>query len=202
MSSVPSQLISSLDALEEGSFEDALFYADHVIKLNDKNFWGWCLGAIALGYLKDNSALAFYLKKASDILPNSSYVKYLKAYQYMTEARQADAVVELAGLVEGPNGWFARDLLEKIRLGKGIQRAVDQGDLGTFILLPDLKKELLSISQDLPSNEKFEKKEEKIPALVDEGEKTRFHFKKTSPPFFYIAYSFNNGHSFYDFLLF
>ena len=161
-----SQLISAIDLLEEGAFENALSISDEVIQTNAKNFWGWYLGAIALGYLQNHSSFAFYLQKASEILPDSSYIKYLKVYQCMIEDRQPDAVVELASLVDSPNGWFARKLLERIRLKKGVQRAIDKGDIGFFIILPDIRRELTLLYNNKQPEESTSQKKKSVFSMV------------------------------------
>ena len=142
MESIASHLIQSVEALEKGSFQKALRYADRAIEMNKKNFWGWYLGAISLAFLKDQTSFRFYLERAGDILPGSAYFKYLKVYSYILEDNEADAVIELTSLLDAQNGWFAHSLLEKIRSGEKLKEQASKGDIGQFVLIPNLKQEL------------------------------------------------------------
>ncbi len=147
MESIASHLIHSVDSLEKGSFEEALKRANEVIQLNRNNFWGWYLGAISLAFLKDKSSLIFYFEKANQILPDSIYLKYLKVYLNILEDHEISAIVELTSLLDSKNAWLARELLEKIRSGNKLKEYTKNGNVGKFILIPDLKKELLSINK-------------------------------------------------------
>ena len=141
-------LISSIEALERGSFEEALSNADEVTEANKNNFWGWYLGAISLAFLKDESSFIVYFEKTKEILPESVYFKYLQVYVDILQNNEINAIVLLTKLVDDKNGWFARSLLEKIRSGNSLKKYALQGNIGKFILIPNLKRELMLVNKN------------------------------------------------------
>ena len=142
------QLSNAIDFIEEGSFEKALLASDQIIQGNKNNFWGWYLGAVSLAFLKENSSFYFYLENAKKILPNSEHLRYLKAYQFLLEDKESDALIEWAHLVDTNQGWFARQLLEKARKGRPLRKAAKSGNVGKFILLPNMKKEISNLKKN------------------------------------------------------
>ncbi len=148
MGSIISHLIHSIEALERGSFEEALYSADEAIQVNKNSFWGWYLGAISLAFLQDESSFIFYFEKAKKILPGSIYFKYLKVYMDILRDSEVDAIIELTELAYEKNGWFAHELLEKIRSGNSLRKHALQGNIGKFVLIPNLKKELMLMKKN------------------------------------------------------
>ena len=136
-----SELISALDYIENGSFEEALKAADIAIKENDQNFWAWYLGAIALGFLKDDNSFAYYLRHCEKTLPTSPYLKFLKAYWLLKNDRDEEAVTEWVEVLEEAHGWFARKLIDLLKRDSHLKEAALRGDIGQFVLLPDRNQE-------------------------------------------------------------
>ena len=115
------KLLPTIDLIENSSFEEALQEVDYLLKQDNTNFWAWYLGALALGYLKDDASFLYYLKKCKSLLPSSPYCKLLSAYAYLIEERDDLAIIEWTELLEGSHDWFARRLIESIRKESSLQ---------------------------------------------------------------------------------
>ncbi len=199
MSSISYKLTVTLDHIESGSFEKALEIADSVIRNSKDSFWGWYLGAVALALLKDDSSFNYYLQNTEKILPDSTYLKLLKAYSYLKHDQEDKALLEWTNLIDRPQGWFAKDLLEDFRISSRLKEKAKKGDVTKFIILPDLRKEIAQYEKDLLKKkkkkkiEKDKKKSEQEEDLLEESTKKRsgtllLRTKKVAKIFFFSVF--------------
>ena len=136
------RVVDSLEALREGSFQDALRLADDVIQKDPKDFWAWFAGACALAFLHNRQSFDHYFRKMHELDPQSPYTRYLAGYAALLDKDVERALWEWTRLIDEPEGWLALDLIEKARKQKAIFENVQSGQVAEFILIPDFSKEL------------------------------------------------------------
>jgi len=135
-------VLKAYNFIREGEFAKALSLVENELIRDKKNFWAYYLASVAAGYLQDNDKLILYHDKAKELNQQSVFLHYISAYIHLAEGNHERALWEWTRLIDFPEGWLARNLIEKERKGTDLYSKASEGNISYFIVLPEHLAEL------------------------------------------------------------